>query len=32
MKLDAGQAITPVPWPIQSSPMARASKPTDGQQ
>src|SRR3981081_1685985 len=28
MKLDCGQAIAPVPWPIQSSPMARARNPT----
>src|SRR5436190_9555097 len=27
MKLDAGQAIAPVPWPIQSNPMASARKP-----
>ena len=28
MKLDFGQAIAPVPWPIQSSPTASARKPT----
>jgi hypothetical protein len=28
MKLDFGQAIAPVPWPIQSKPMASARKPT----
>src|SRR6202022_3973406 len=28
MKLDCGQLIVPVPWPIQSSPMASARKPT----
>jgi hypothetical protein len=28
MKLDAGQSIAPVPWPIQSSPTASARKPT----
>src|SRR5262249_29001242 len=27
MKLALGQAITPVPWPIQSSPLASASRP-----
>ena len=27
MKLDCGQWITPVPWPIQSRPMASAIKP-----
>src|SRR6201981_16639 len=27
MKLDAGQAIMPVPWPIQSRPIASAIKP-----
>jgi hypothetical protein len=28
MKLDDGQSITPVPWPIQSSPTTSARKPT----
>src|SRR5262249_37696689 len=28
MKLDAGQATAPVPWPIQSSPIASARKPS----
>jgi hypothetical protein len=28
MKLVRGQAIMPVPWPIQSRPTASASKPT----
>src|SRR5665213_2259380 len=27
MKLDSGHLTTPVPWPIQSSPMASAIKP-----
>src|SRR5258705_13987968 len=27
MKLDCGQRIAPVPWPIQNSPMASARKP-----
>src|ERR1700689_5381925 len=28
MKLDGGHLTAPVPWPIQSSPMAGARKPT----
>jgi hypothetical protein len=28
MKLDLGHVIAPVPWPIQSNPMASARKPT----
>ena len=28
MKLDLGHMIAPVPWPIQSNPMASARKPT----
>src|SRR5262245_49758351 len=28
MKLEAGQAIAPVPWPIHNSPIASARKPS----